>query len=619
MENYIVVILITIALFFAMVVQLALKPRFAKRLNAILLILAAVGGFCFYGYGYTVTLKNIPLAIIHTLLSVCGTFVAKEHFSDISDAPLFQYEWVQVLFWLIHFCSFYATASTAITTIGAETLRKLRLWLARWGKLNLIYGVNRESIAFGQELLKQGGGAVVFIARKPGTDELAAISKAGAVVCSDGHALSADRTFFRTIGIRSGKRKVTLYALSKDAASNMQYARGFMTTAQKQGLSARQTALVLLGREDTEVAALQATAERYGFGAVSAFRESDLTARLLMQRFPPYETLAFDGAGCATEDFEALLIGFGQVGQAVLLQLVMNGQFAGSTFRAAVFAPDCQTADGFFSGEHTAMLAKYDITFHPYDGRGKELYTYLQERGEQLKYIAVCTGSEERNAEIGEELYYYFQRTKNTPPIYQCSHQGVKVTGTNRLINIYRPEILSTERIDRLAMILNHHYMGNGGVDPETDWMFCDHFSRMSNRASADFVGAMLRAAGRTEEEALADWNLPAHLLENLGKTEHLRWCAFHYCMGFSPMTEEEYDRRAAEYRRQVEAGEKPLRIGKNMEDRTHACLVDWEELDALSAKEQSITGTPKDYKALDIDNVLVLPKLLRAQNALDQ
>ena len=55
------------------------------------------------------------------------------------------------------------------------------------------------------------------------------------------------------------------------------------------------------------------------------------------------------------------------------------------------------------------------------------------------------------------------------------------------------------------------------------------------------------------------------------------------------------------------------IRIGKNLAAKTHACLIDWEDLDALSARENEVTGGQVDYKAMDINNVLAVPEVLRA------
>lgn len=108
-------------------------------------------------------------------------------------------------------------------------------------------------------------------------------------------------------------------------------------------------------------------------------------------------------------------------------------------------------------------------------------------------------------------------------------------------------------------------------------------------------------------------WQPKGAMLENLSVSEHLRWCAFHYVMGFSTMTEEEFEQRADAYREQVrKKGNASIRLSKDMEKRRHACLIPWEELDALSAKESAVTGKSVEYKQMDRNNVLALPDILK-------
>ena len=82
--------------------------------------------------------------------------------------------------------------------------------------------------------------------------------------------------------------------------------------------------------------------------------------------------------------------------------------------------------------------------------------------------------------------------------------------------------------------------------------------------------------------------------------------------MGYAAMTEEEFDYRAEEYREEKEkTGKSSVRIAKDAENRRHACLIPWEALDALSAKENAVTGGHVDYKNMDLVNVLAVPKLI--------
>ena len=107
--------------------------------------------------------------------------------------------------------------------------------------------------------------------------------------------------------------------------------------------------------------------------------------------------------------------------------------------------------------------------------------------------------------------------------------------------------------------------------------------------------------------------NLTPEQRQVLGMTEHLRWCAFHYVMGYRPMPPETFEERAAEYLRQKqETGASQVRITKNAAEREHACLIPWDELDELSRRENEITGKNLDYKEMDIQNVLAIEKLLR-------
>ena len=618
MENYIIVILVTAALFLAMILQLAAKPKFAAKVTGACIVIAGVCGLLIYGYGFASSQANAPLAIIRALLAVCGIYVGKIDFSAVSGTPIFQNVWAQFFFYLVHLLALYATASAAITTVGGEALQKLRLWLARRGQLSLIYGITDETLDFGKALLSEKKSSVVFVGKSPDSGTISTIIKAGGAVRSDENALKATKKFLRAVGIRPGSRKITLYAMSRDSAENLPYAKAFLESLEDCGISPEQTALVIPAAEDAIVSGLQVLGDRYGYGYVTCFREPDLAARLLTRLYPPCDTMDFDETGTATNNFDALLIGFGKTGQAVLRQLVMNGQFVGSSFHADIFAPDCHSAGGYFNNLCKQLLNHYNISFHACTAHSEDFYSYILDNAQNLNYAVISAGSDKNNREIAEDLSSILRRLGILLPLYLCTHNGVSCCmpdGTfTKPYKLYQPQVISTHTLDRMAMELNASYMGDSSKTSVEHWMNCDYFSRMSCRASTDFVPAILRAAGKTEEDALnGDWEFSDRQLEVLGHMEHLRWNAFHFCMGFRPMSESEFDSRAAEYLRQKESTGKPtIRIAKNMAAHTHACLVDWQELDALSEKEHQITEKPVNYKKEDIKNILTVPTLIR-------
>ena len=620
--TYVVSITVTALLFIMLILLLSVKPSLSKKITVGSLAIAGISGFFIYGYGYAVVTDNAFLAALKALSAVCGSFVGRNEFSSISSVPIMQTFGMKVFCEFIRICALYATASAIITTIGRETLKKLRLFLIRRRTVNLIYGINDDSLVFGSELSRKKQGIVVYVSEKVVSSE--DISGMGCVLKSDIHAVNADRKFLKSIGFYRGHRDLTLYALNKNSTANIRYAKSLLKTLKESDIPSERLRLVVLGQEEVAVSCLQNTANLYGYGFVSTINEPQMAARLLMLKYPPCNSINFDSDGRATDNFEALIIGFGQVGQSVLKSVVMNGQFEGSKFGLSVFASDCNSTDGRFADQLNSLHSNYNISFYGYDARSRKMYEYLSEHRDSLKYIVVCTGKEDLNHEISVDMVDYFRRYGLNIPVYKCSRKGVEAYASDGSVvashNIYKCDLICSDVLDRMAMVINHKYQSSSKKNALQNWMECDYFSRQSCRASADFIPAMLFSLGKTTEQVVAgDWNLTELQKENLSKTEHLRWCAFHYCMGFSSMTDEEFEERAELYRQQIaKDGKATIRIGKNMNKRTHACLVGWDELKTLSEKEAEITGKYRDYQAMDTDNVMLVPDLIRATTELN-
>ena len=621
MGDYLSILLLGGAFVTAIIVLLTADPKISKQLTAAASILALMGGLLVYGYGYmTVSLSALE-AMLRTVFAVCRMFIGEADFGDISEAPLFSFKWAAMICWFFHVMAFYATSSAALSLIGANALKNLRVRLALKKNVNIIFGVNDDSVEFGQALAEDSGDILVYVAEDGESPLCDTIRESESILRADSKALQGSQQFLKSLGIRKGSRKITVYALHKDYLKNLEYSKSMLEAFSQQEITAQQISLVIHAREDDAAKRLQISKENFGYGFVTVFQENSLTARLLIREYPPCRSITFDAVGAAEADFETLIIGFGQLGQVVLRNIIMNSQFTGSTFRADVFAPDIAEQDGYFRNSFQGILDNYQIQFHSHDGRSRKLYEHLTQRIDQIKYIVVCTGSEELNEEIAEQLRGFIQQKGKKTPVYQCSQRSVKTTCPDTLETkehlIYHPDILATKKLDSMAMTINQYYQGEYSQGAMEDWLNCDYFSRMSNRAFADFLEAVLCAAGKTEEQALAgQWNFSEEHLENLGIMEHARWNAFHFCMGFMPMSQEEYQSRTEVYLEQLRStGKGKIRIGKNLENKTHACLIDWDALDVLSDKENAITGGKVDYKQMDKNNILLLPQLIQIRN----
>ncbi len=612
------VVILSTALLLAMVLNLALKPSFSARLTAACMIIAFIGGVIIYGVGFAESTGDIGLSMIRTPFCVIKMFVGINDYGSIAGTSPVATSAGLIVFWIMHLLAFYSMASAAMFTLGEEALRYLRILLSAKGDLTLIYGINERSISLGKECRNAGAGSVVFIAEDADHSTITDLNNMGMSLITGPSAVASDKSVMKRL--RVNRRKVNVFAMDEED-SDLFYALGLKDALKEAGVDPENTAITLPGAEDIITSMLQASANQYGFGYVNVYDSAMLSARALIRTCPPWELVRFGSDGRALEDFDCAIVGFGRHGQAILKQLMMNSQFAGSTFHAAIFSPNFENESGYMKSECASLFEKYDIKSFKADGRSIEFYNYVDRHIATLKLIAVCTGSEDSDREISDNLMMYLKRrSAEHICVVRCGEEGVRYQETvgSPIVTaeINSLDYLSAQKADRDAIIINSNYDDSGRTDWEK-WMACDSFSKMSSRASADFLPAFIRAAGITKEEVKAGgWPPSEDVLEVLGETEHLRWNAFHFVMGYSPMSNEEFDERAETYKKCIAEGLPGIRLTKDPENRTHACLIPWEELDGLSQKERSVTGRDVDYKRYDINNVLIIPEILKQREA---
>ena len=594
--------LLTVAALLACALFLAMDARTRGKMMILCAAFSSVVMALFYGYAYALNDGISVETIAKALSNTFRTFVGVQDFDAILRTPLAGSVILRSVFWITYFVGVYFSASAVLSVLGGRVLVRIREWMLRRRSLILVYGATPETVGLVRSNRERQG--LVFVCEQ-GVNMSQLTDSMGGVAYPGGAAHCASPAFLKTLGY-DGKRTMDVYCVSNDPGMNLRYAETLLNALKTIGAESEGTSLFLLGVPEARAEHMGASEGRYGYGSLFACERHELIARLAIRSCPPWTRLTFDDQGRATKDFRAVIVGFGQTGRSILNELIKNGQMEGSTFHAEVFDPRIKQLSGPLQACNPELLKAYDIALH---GDGVQSLAFYERLAEHVPdVIVLCTGDERKNGEYALELERYYASRPEKPAILQCGWGGVVIDGGFR-----RVEDIDVRRMDSRAMILNHVYCK--GSSPEADWRECDPFSRASSRASADFYPAFLWAAGITEEEALAGhWPPSPKILENLARTEHLRWCAFHLVMGYSPMSRGEYEDRAARYHR----GEK-LRVSRNTQNMTHACLVPWEELDEISAWENAATGKSLDYKAMDRDNVVAIPDIIRQQRQAEQ
>lgn len=611
------VILVSAAFFLALILYVAMEQEEREKITGVTFFLAAAGGIVIYGYSYSHGHKGWfehMSAVLRTLIDVGRMFVGANNekvFTEALDKTGVQDAGWLFLFWIVHFMAYYSMASAAVLALGKGAVRKLQQLLLNVRNIELIHGITDSSLTFGRHIAMDKHKSVVFIGRADASQELA-IRQMGALLYSDDVALEPQEGFLKRISMEKKNRTLHIYALAENEDANIKYAVHLLGLLKKAEVDPGRTSLVLLGQEERHGGDLQAGRDHYGYGEVKAFDHAELTARLLMQKYPLCNALQFDDDGLAKADVEVLLVGFGPMGQEVLKKLIANGQFEGSRFHAYVFDPNCGNMDGFYRRKNAAMLKEYDISFYPHSGKSIKFCDFLEEHALSLTYIVVAVGNIKKGSEIAYDIMDFLMKNGREMSVYQCCTDSVvchRSHNESEYASLHDADILYGGSMDDLAMQINHYYNDPNG-SAKDQWMACDYFSRMSCRASADFLSAYLKKLCEDHSKELTEVKR-----ENMAKTEHLRWNAFHFSMGYSRMSRETWEERAKIFQKEMAVGGVGhIRISKDVKNKQHACLVNWDELDELSARENEVTGKALDYKQMDRDNVKAVMKLLEEQ-----
>ena len=152
----ITMILISTAVFLALIKYSAQKPERRGSLVGAMFMLAAVGGLILYSQIYSVNVTNPATlfnSILQTLISVGRMFAGVNDYKGIPAQYAENKVWM-IIYWMIHFFAYYSMASAVIILLGKNVIKWSRFLIMRFRKLEIIYGVSDGTVTFGSALAK---------------------------------------------------------------------------------------------------------------------------------------------------------------------------------------------------------------------------------------------------------------------------------------------------------------------------------------------------------------------------------------------------------------------------------------------------------------------------------
>ena len=595
-------------------VLLGILGRQPKKLRAVcawILLTASVIGLFYYGYGYYAISRQkgegLFLPVAKTIRALFFMVTGKDDIKTVADAKIgiLSEPLCSGAIHIVHAAALFATAGTILISFCQRLMDQLRLRLSLLlpgeKTVHLIFGTNEKTVRFAEELMKEAENkrTICLFTAEEGASCEQRIRDDGFFLLRGKDAAEPQKDFLRRLKIKSGRTRFRLYCLSGDFARNQNYALSAGKALREVGREKKNAGARTADRcsatvitDDSSFGDLLQNAS--SFGSVLALSWEELFARLLIRKYPPYETVRFASDGSAADPcFETVIVGFGRTGQTILRYLIMNSQFEGSRFHALAVDPCYEREAGPFLKNFGALMRPEEnclgcsVDGLSADARSREVYEYLDrfrrtDRDRRLKYIVVCTDQDGLNREIALGYSNYLGSRLSGVQIIECTASGIRrylpeENAEPEQFEFYAPEILCAEKTDASAVKVHFVFNDRNG-DPQTLWRSCRYFHRQSSRASADFLPALVKAAGQSAEKL---GKIPADSAwwggaspDVLAKTEHLRWCAFHYCMGYRTMTAEEAVKRKEQLK-----DEKPW---QDPGSKRHACLVAWNALEDL-------------------------------------
>jgi len=617
-----------------------------KRITLIICSIFILIGFGIYTASYLSLGEGFAhtfLAALRGIFSTARMFIMSTDYSVIESAQGVQWAigniGVQILFWISHVAAAIVIQNALLSVFGRRIIELFRLRHGLHKEVYVIKGGDKNALMLGEDIAIQNetkGSKANCLRGELSTEDIAIRDKSKYSVNperlvlflveeeDDAKTISEKAAHFEGIVKTLNRKNDIRYYLDKaglgrwrlrkkkyhivlmphsssvpdDTGLIAEYAKG---KAEKKKISKENLNmdLYVFASSEWDRKRIESLTQNEKITYPCNFHiisETGLLVGQIIEKYPPFRCKGLEfKKGVAERHFNVMILGFGEMGQQALLRLIMNGQFVTkdkSLMHAVVVDRDIKReylSDQFLK-RYPALGLCCDIEFTDFNARDYKLCEQLLTKSSNMDYIVVTLSSNQENKDVAEAIQQHCKEKGLDPPVIAVSEKN---EGRHRLEcdqlftfgcreEIYKDAIIIREEKSRMAKAVHKVY------DESHLWNELDWFRQESSRAVADFIPAMLKLAGLSEEEAESrssltdDTELGEVLAEVLAETEHLRWNAFHAVMGYRSITKDEMKQRFCFGSHGGVSN--PLDYARrDSKDRLHACLAPWDKLGEIS------------------------------------
>lgn len=327
---------------------------------------------------------------------------------------------------------------------------------------------------------------------------------------------------------------------------------------------------------------------------ISTFNIYELEARLLFNSHPLYGNLDIVSAGAKSGHL--LILGFGLGGKFIALEAIKRAHFPnGKKLSITVVDRNADKLKSEFAADYPYVNKSCDIQFVQCDVNSSEFKTLVNLNCKSFTYAVACFDNDELDYTVSTILNDYLEdiplaiRFSNSLNIANFLNDN-QITFSNfinfgDLSEVSNQTYIIQEKLEMIAKKIHQVYI-NKELIPENQikWNELHRHLKDSNLAQADHIDTKLYALGMIKRKQGDSANVVSQqefysivnpMKEDLSIAEHARWNAFYFASGWAPC-ESSFKKELAKKKK------------------LHACLVEWDELDQVSADHQV------DYKQED-------------------
>jgi hypothetical protein len=402
----IITVVVFVLAFYYIVRGKKLTKNKTNDINILLVAVVFVCGLTIYMIGYydTGTKEQMVTLLARSIVSSIRMFFS---FSDITDVrqSMLNNQYFMLAFSVTNLLALMMSSIVIIQMFWQRisSYLKYRFGMSK-NESYIFFEINDASIALARSIKEKKEKAyVLFIVSKNRNKEHDENNReigaddGGLIIVEKEYTMDSSLEEMGVSRILNRSKECYMFFLTNDETFNLKLSSKIKDGIGQKGQEVNLYVMYTSVQDEKNFMKL-AKVEKNNWVTVKShyFNSAELTSMDLIVKYPPVKYIEIDiQKAVAKEDFNVMIIGFGEIGQHVLRYLIEQGQFVGSTFHAIVIDENMDAKEGIFQMRYPG-LTNYKIGYVSLKIDSKEYVEYLKKHIMDVKYVVVALGSDSK-------------------------------------------------------------------------------------------------------------------------------------------------------------------------------------------------------------------------------